>query len=149
MEKIDKYEVFDMPVPLWQFIKKVFISPKQKYLNEKNTVYYIESVKSIESIEKKEKENRIYIEFNENLPVLVGEEFGKEVYKNQIEHNFKYNSKNIIVFPDQIKKISISFIEGMFKEILKKIDKKNIERFINIESKSEELKKKIMSNIKF
>lgn len=149
MEKINKCEVFDMPVPLWQFIKKTFISPKQKYLTEENMICYIESVKSIESIEKKENENRIYIEFNENLPVLVGEEFGKEVYKSQIKHNLKYNSKNIIVFPEKIKKISISFIEGMFQEILKKIDRNNIENFIDIESKSEELKEKIMSIIKF
>lgn len=149
MEKINKCEVFDMPVPLWQFIKNVFINPRRKYLNEENIIYYIETTKKIEAIEENENENRINIEFSENLHVLVGEEFGKEVYKNQIEHNFKYDSKNIIVFPEKIEKISISFINGMFQEILKKIDRKDIEKFINIQSKSEALKEKIMSNIKY
>lgn len=94
-------------------------------------------------------ENRIELNFDKMIVGLAGNDFGYEEYKKQIKDEFDYKSKNIIVFPDNIKKVAISFIQGMFRDILEKIDKNNIEEYVTIISSSEQLTNKIISNIKF
>lgn len=95
------------------------------------------------------KENRIILSFDKTLSGLAGNNFGYEEYKRQIKEKFDYNSNNIIVFPNTIEKVAISFIQGMFKEILEKINKNEIETYVTIKSSSEQLSKKIIENIKF
>ena len=62
---------------------------------------------------------------------------------------FDYTKINTIIFPEYIKKVAISFVQGMFTEILKVIDKNEIEKHVIIKSSSEQLTNKIISNIKF
>lgn len=93
--------------------------------------------------------NIIELKFDKTISGLAGNDYGYEEYKKQIKDKFNYNKKNIIIFPEQIKKVAISFVQGMFKDILKEIDKNEIEKYVFIKSSSEQLTKRIWTNIKF
>lgn len=93
--------------------------------------------------------NIIELEFDKTIAGLAGNDYGYEEYKKQIMDKFNYNMINTIVFPKQIKKIAISFVQGMFKDILKIIDKNEIEKYVIIKSSSEQLTNRIVNNIKF
>lgn len=93
--------------------------------------------------------NIIELEFDKTIAGLAGNDYGYEEYKKQIMDKFNYDKKNTIVFPEQIKKVAISFVQGMFKDILKVIDKNEIEKYVIIKSSSEQLTNKIVNNIKF
>ena len=64
--------------------------------------------------------NIIHLEFKNNLEVLAGNKFGREIYFSQIQNKFLINEENIIEFPDTIEMICSSFVQGMFSELLKK-----------------------------
>ena len=93
--------------------------------------------------------NIIELEFDKTISALAGNDYGYGHYKKQIENKFDYNKRNIIIFPEQVKKVAISFVQGMFRDILKKIGKSEIERYVTIKSSSEKLTEKIISYIKF
>lgn len=95
-------------------------------------------------------ENRIVIEvLDKTLIALAGNDNGYDDYKKQIEPKIDYDKLNVIVFPDSIRKISISYVQGMFKEILKKIDKNDFEQYFQIKASTPRLVEKVMNNIKF
>ena len=93
--------------------------------------------------------NKINLVFDKTISGLAGNLYGVEEYKKQAKNLFKWDEKNEIIFPNHIKKIGISFIQGFFSEILSEIDKNNIDEHISIKSSSEELTNKIMENLKF
>jgi len=93
--------------------------------------------------------NIIELKFERTIAGLAGNDYGYEEYKKQIKGKIDYKKNNTIIFPEQIRKVAISFIQGMFREILERIDKNEIEKYVTIESSSEQLTKKIVSNIKF
>lgn len=95
------------------------------------------------------KDNIIELKFEQTIAGLAGNDYGYEEYKKQIKDMFDYSKNNIIVFPEQIKKVAISFVQGMFRDILEKIDKNEIEKYVTIKTSSEQLTKKVVSNIKF
>lgn len=94
-------------------------------------------------------DNIINLSFDKTIAGLAGNDYGYEEYKKQIKDKFDYNKNNIIVFPNEIQRVAISFIQGMFRDILEKIDKNEIDKFVTIRSSSEQLTNKIISNIKF
>lgn len=93
--------------------------------------------------------NIIKLKFEQTISGLAGNDYGYEEYKKQIKDTFDYSKNNTIIFPNQIKKVAISFVQGMFRDILEKIDKNEIEKYVTIKSSSEQLTNKIVSNIKF
>lgn len=76
------------------------------------------------------KNNTITLQFNNSVNRLVGLEMGGEVYKIQIEKRLDYFDKNIIIFPDEIEDISITFIQGLTEEIILKIGKYELLNYI-------------------
>lgn len=93
--------------------------------------------------------NKIYLDFDKTITGLAGNPYGVAEYKKQAKELFKWDEKNLIVFPNHITKIGISFIQGFFSEVLDKLDKNEIDKYIAIESSSSELTNKIMENLKF
>ena len=93
--------------------------------------------------------NKINLEFDKQLTRLAGNLFGEEIYNNQVKKNIKWNEKNEIIFHNQIDRIAISFIQGFAKEILKKIDKNEVENVIVFKASTKELEKKILDNMLF
>ena len=90
----------------------------------------------------------IELKFDNTISGLAGNDYGYEEYKKQIMGKFNFENINTIIFPSQIQKVAISFIQGMFRDILEKIDKNQIDKYIIIKSSSDQLTKKIIDNIK-
>lgn len=93
--------------------------------------------------------NLINLEFDKSISVLAGNEYGYEEYKKQLKDKFEIEKINVIVFPNNIQKVAISFVQGMFRDILNEINKEELEKYIEIKSSSDVLTQKIISNIKF
>ena len=93
--------------------------------------------------------NIIKLNFDQTITGLAGNDYGYEEDKKQIKERFDYNKSNTIIFPEQIRKVAISFVQGMFREILEQIDKNDIEKYVTIKSSSKKLTDKILNNIKF
>ena len=93
--------------------------------------------------------NKITLEFDKTITGLAGNPFGVSEYEKQAKYKIKWDDKNEIVFPNHIKKIGISFIQGFFSEILNRFDKNDIDKYIIIKSSSDELTDKVMENLKF
>lgn len=93
--------------------------------------------------------NKIVLTFDKTITGLAGNPYGVEEYNKQVKELFNWEDKNEIVFPEHIKKVGISFIQGFFNEILSKVDKNEIDKYVTIRSSSEELTSKIMENLKF
>lgn len=70
--------------------------------------------------------------FNKNRNVLVGNDYGLNIYNKQIKNKINFNEHTIIHFPEQIKDISISFVQGFTSEILKEIDKSEFFKYFTI-----------------
>lgn len=93
--------------------------------------------------------NKILLTFDKTITRLAGNEFGYKTYKEQVEKNIKWNEINEIAFPNEIDRIAISFIQGFARDILKRIDKNDIESLLIFSTSSKELELKIINNIKF
>ncbi len=93
--------------------------------------------------------NRIELDFNKTITGLAGNLYGVTEYNKQAKNKFDWNGMNEIIFPDYITKVSISFVQGFFKEILEKINKEDIDDYITIKTSNDELTEKIVGNIKF
>lgn len=98
---------------------------------------------------KEKKMNKINLTFDKQLTRLAGNPYGAEVFDKQVREKIDWSGKNEIIFPDQIKRIAISFIQGFAKEILKKVDKNDVEKLFIFKASSDELEKKILNNILF
>lgn len=65
--------------------------------------------------------NKIFLTFEKDITRLVGEDCGNNTYLNQIKDNIKFDMMNVIVIPEHIQDVSISFTKGLTKDLLKVI----------------------------
>lgn len=65
----------------------------------------------------------IELKFKNSLNKLAGNKFGERVYNEQVKEKVDFKDKVVIVFPEIIEDIAISFVQGFTKEILEKIPK--------------------------
>ena len=93
--------------------------------------------------------NRINLVFDKQLTRLADNPYGYEVYENQIKDKINWEEVNEIIFPQQIDRIAVSFIQGFAKEILKKVDKNDVEKLFVFKASNKELEDKILNNIIF
>ena len=66
-------------------------------------------------------ENAVTLSFSKSLTNLAGYDYGKQVYKEQIEGKIDINYEFTIEFPSTIKGVACSFVQGLFKDIVDKI----------------------------
>ena len=88
-----------------------------------------------EAMKKKwrKKMKTINLKFKNTITSLAGNLYGKSVFDNQCQ-DMDFSSEYDIVFPDQIKRIATSFIQGFFHDIIKNIGIIGISEKINISS---------------
>ena len=75
----------------------------------------------------------INLKFNKMITSLAGNAYGKSIFKEQCE-DIDYKSGIEIIFPDQIKYIATSFIQGFFQEIVENIGIVGIMQNVEIKS---------------
>lgn len=87
----------------------------------------------------------IRLKFDEEERTLTTFEYGRKIYNEQVKDiiNLDYNIPIVFCFPKNIVKVSSSFVQGLFKDILDKIGYVGFEKRIIISSRSEILSKYI------
>ena len=93
-------------------------------------------------------ENRFELVFGKAETSLAGYPFGEKTFTEQVSAQIDYEKHVTIVFPENIKMVASSFIQGFFDEIIKHIGFKSIDEKVTIESASEELSNKIKKYIR-
>ena len=89
----------------------------------------------------------IVLQFNKADTRLAGNSYGRKVFEDQVRDKIQYNQKNIIIFPNNIEKVASSFVQGFFAEIVKMIGYEKFDDVIEIHAKSEELARRIKSDL--
>ena len=77
--------------------------------------------------------NIIVLTFSYPLKVLAGNDFGREIFQQQIESKFKFDMINTLVFPDTVKIICSSFVQGLFSKYLENMSPEKIMSMLEIE----------------
>ena len=93
----------------------------------------------------------IQLEFVKSETRLAGFPYGETTYDEQVKNkildtDFVDNGIKII-FPNQIKKVASSFVQGFFSELINSVGYGEIERCFLIETADEKLTKRILENI--
>ena len=89
---------------------------------------------------------KIELNFNKLLTSLAGNKFGESEFNKQIK-KVDYNSEYTIVFPERIKYIATSFIQGFFKNFVETIGIVGIEEKVTIQSSINNLKQIIVDSL--
>lgn len=89
----------------------------------------------------------INLEFDKSITRLYGNPYGREVYEKQVKDKININENNVLVFPPQIIKVSSSFVQGFFTELVNEIGYEELERHITIKSENPKLKDSIWENL--
>lgn len=92
-------------------------------------------------------DNIIEIKVNKSLSGLAGYDYGKEIYIKQVKDKVDISKKIIIIFPDNIKRIASSFVQGFFEEFVKEIGITGIKNHIELSVSSDKLKNSIYNNL--
>lgn len=93
--------------------------------------------------------NIINLEFDKTLIALSGNEFGYQTYIVQVKDKLKKNEKNIIVFKDNIQIIGISFVKGLFSELLTEYDVNEIKKIISIKCSTKGVEDSVWESLNF
>ena len=93
--------------------------------------------------------NIINVEFDKTLIALSGNEFGHLTYVVQIKDKLKIGERNIIVFSDNIQIIGISFVKGLFSELLKDYNVTEIKKIIGIKCCTKGVEDSVWDSLNF
>lgn len=88
---------------------------------------------------------KIILNFPNEITRLFGKEFGKEIDTLQIKDEIDYSKKNIIVIPENIEDVSISFVQGLTEDIFVKIRKDEFQRYFSVKGNPKVVDKVIKS----
>ena len=93
-------------------------------------------------------EIRINLVFDNSISRLSGNSYGEEIYIEQVNGKINLSEKNVIVFPNYIEDVAISFIQGFTKNILKVIPKDEFFDHVLIEG-TDKVKNKFLKGVYF
>lgn len=88
----------------------------------------------------------IYLVFPKDITRLVGYNYGKHTYDMQLKDEISPDEITYIVFPEQIEKVSSSFLEGLFEDIFNLFGYKVAGDKIRVETKNESLRNSMLMN---
>lgn len=85
--------------------------------------------------------NKIILKFTNSISRLAGNTFGREIYEKQVKDKIDLSKMNIIVIPDQIEDIAISFVQGFTQKIFEEINKDEFSNYFEIEGRQKVIDK--------
>lgn len=91
--------------------------------------------------------NEIVLKFDKATTRLAGNPYGRTVFLEQVESKIKYNTLNVIVFPNNIEKVASSFVQGFFAKIVEKVGYAEFDKIISIKAKDEKLSNNIRDDL--
>lgn len=89
--------------------------------------------------------NKINLSFDKKLTNLAGYDFGVRVFEEQVKNKLDFNEKFELVFPDEIRMIASSFVQGFFADIVQQIGLKATEE--NLVVSNEKLRNSIIKKL--
>lgn len=92
---------------------------------------------------------RIDLKIDPTLTHIAGNDFGSEIYKTQIKKFFDGKKSLEIWFPNNIEGVSISFVQGLIKEMVNQIGKNNVLNLISLKSNNIYLNDRLRKNMEF
>lgn len=92
--------------------------------------------------------NTIVLQFDKAATRVAGFPYGKSIFEKQVKGKINYSEYTEIVFPDSIKRVASSFVQGFFEEIVQNIGYGGVEKLISIKTCSGELSESIKRNIR-
>jgi hypothetical protein len=92
-------------------------------------------------------ENKVILKFKEDIIALAGFEYGEQTFEQQIKGKIDYDKDFYIEFPDNIRIVASSFVQGLFFNIVKEIGFASTDERVRIISKNERLCKKIKEKL--
>lgn len=93
-------------------------------------------------------ENIFELVFNKSDSSIAGYPFGEKIFAEQVEGKIDYSQDITIVFPDNIKMVASSFIQGFFAAIIQEIGLRGVDEHVIIKASSDRLSEKIKKNIR-
>lgn len=78
--------------------------------------------------------NLFELKVDKTFSRLSGNRFGRSVFEEQVKDTISYMDKIIIIFPDFIKKVGVSFIQGFFEEMISTLGINEFENNVDIKS---------------
>ncbi len=89
--------------------------------------------------------NEIKLEFEKTLTNLAGNRFGRKIYQDQIKDKLKSDETNIILIPDVIEDVAVSFVQGIYSEICETYGKEKALEMMELKSVNPEVLEKMSS----
>lgn len=91
--------------------------------------------------------NYIELTFKKTLSGLAGNPFGQSIYDQQVSPKMQIDKLNVIVFPEHIEDVAISFIQGFFKKLMNEYGIERLRGMVDIEARDDFVVSKIWENI--
>lgn len=85
--------------------------------------------------------NKIELKFNKTLSSIAGYELGEEIYNTQVKDFYKKGEENIIVFPKEIERVAISFIQGFIAGLIEEVGYTNMLNELKVEGQDRVVKR--------
>lgn len=89
----------------------------------------------------------IYLEFPQTLTRLTDNPYGRQIFTDQVEDKIDYAQMNIIHFPDRIVRITSSFVQGFFTEIVNHLGYDELKNHIKIDGVDEKIEESVWNNL--
>ena len=80
---------------------------------------------------------------------IAGNDYGYKVFVEQIEPYFDGKTHLEILFPDYIEVVSISFVQGLIKDMVNKTNKETVLKLVKLKSNNKFLDKRLDYNLRF
>ena len=91
--------------------------------------------------------NRIKLVFDKSLSNLAGYEFGIKIYNEQVKGKINLEVPFVFEFPEQIKVVASSFVQGFFADIVNQIGLLATEERTKIESVNSRLSSSLLQKL--
>lgn len=91
--------------------------------------------------------NSVNLVFDNTITRLAGFPYGVTIFEEQVKNQINLNKPCQIVFPNNIKKIASSFVQGFFSEIVNEVGYARIEKNVTLVTSSEELTRDIWDKL--
>lgn len=95
---------------------------------------------------------KVNLKFDKMLTFISGRQLGNKIYREQVKNMIEESNRDekvTIVFPESISYVSISFVKGLFGELISKYGISFVYEKFDFIAKDTELSKKIREDILF
>ncbi len=92
-------------------------------------------------------EINIYLDFPQTLTRLTDNPYGRQIFTDQVADKIDYEQMNIIHFPDRIIRITSSFVQGFFTEIVNHLGYDELKNHIKIDGVDEKVEESVWNNL--